>query len=302
MSAKLLWRIHTCLWPCLLAACSDDAVSSSDPPENPCARQCTAQADISQPHDALVEASGIVASVLHDDVFYAHNDAGDDARFFALDVSGAALGTYNLTNATALDWEDIARGPCADASKSCVYLADTGDNELERASYIVFRVEEPTALELGQNDVTAQALTFKYPDGPHNAEALLVHPDTARVYVVTKDADDTRLYAFPEALDTTAPMTLEFLGSVNVPGSKAIITGGDIHPDGDAILLRTKETLFEYALADISVESALTKAPCGLPIADEAQGEAIAWTRTGDGYVSMSEGQGEGVHVFACTQ
>lgn len=307
MSAVCLSRLGfvTCLSLSVsfvgLVGCSDDtaASSSNPPPEDPCEHECTAEADIPQPHSALVEASGLVSSAIHDDVFYAHNDAGDDARFFAFDASGAALGTYELTNGTALDWEDVARGPCADPEKSCLYFADMGDNDLERKSYILYRVEEPATLEPGKHDVTAQALTFKYPDASHNAEALLIHPETGRIYVVTKNEAQTRVYAFPEELDAAAPMTLEYLGAANVPGSEALITGGDIHPDGSTILLRTKEHLFEYAL-DGAVEDALAAKPCGLPLANEEQGESVTWTKSGDAYVTLSEGKNQSLHVFSC--
>ena len=36
---------------------------------------------------------------------------------------------------------------------------------------------------------------LKYPDGPHNAEALLISPDDATVYVVTKEAFVGAVYA-----------------------------------------------------------------------------------------------------------
>src|SRR5262249_35783673 len=61
---------------------------------------------------AIHEASGIVASALHEDTYYVHNDSGDRARFFAVSGSGADLGTYNVSGAGAVDWEDVARGPC----------------------------------------------------------------------------------------------------------------------------------------------------------------------------------------------
>ena len=49
---------------------------------------------------------------MRDDVFFAHNDSGDTARFFAVSRTSVVMQTFNLDGATATDWEDIASGPC----------------------------------------------------------------------------------------------------------------------------------------------------------------------------------------------
>ena len=71
--------------------------------------------------NALVtELSGIAASRAHPGVFYAHNDSGDSARFFAFDASGNTIGEFVLQGITAVDWEDMALGPCP--AGSCLFL------------------------------------------------------------------------------------------------------------------------------------------------------------------------------------
>ena len=75
-----------------------------------------------------IEISGVVASLAHDGVYYVHNDSGDSARFFAVDVTGKALATFTVSGATAVDWEDLARGPCPTTAGTCVFLGDIGDN------------------------------------------------------------------------------------------------------------------------------------------------------------------------------
>src|SRR5262245_54001674 len=68
----------------------------------------------------LIELSGLAASADHAGAFYAHNDSGDTARFFALDAMGADLGVYTLEAGVADDIEDIARGPCG--AGSCLFI------------------------------------------------------------------------------------------------------------------------------------------------------------------------------------
>src|SRR5206468_183531 len=93
---------------------------------------------------ALTELSGIAASRANPGVLYVHNDSGDTARFFAIDQAGALLAEFDLPGVTAVDWEDIAVGPCGAGGGSCVYLGDIGDNNLTRSDYAVYRVREPS--------------------------------------------------------------------------------------------------------------------------------------------------------------
>ncbi|NUP09857.1 MAG: hypothetical protein HOW73_27740 [Polyangiaceae bacterium] len=249
----------------------------------------------------LVEASGLAASSVHEGAFYAHNDSGDTARFFAFGADGSDLGTYDVAGANAIDWEDMSRGPCADPKKSCLYFGDIGDNDTERKTYVVYRVEEPATLGPGTFTVQSEAFTFRYPDGSHNAEALLVHPTTGVVYIVTKSASAAKIFAFPTPLDSKKTATLVELGEATVPDLIPLVTGGDIHPSGTGVLLRTYTSIWLYPIArGGTVEAALAAKPCSLPTSVERQGETVAWTPSGDGYRSISEGSRQTVHGVTC--
>lgn len=258
--------------------------------------------DLSTPKSAgLVEASGLAASGVHPGVFWAHNDSGDSARLFAFGEDGAARGNYDVAGLDPVDWEDMSRGPCADPAKSCLYIGDIGDNGRSRSTYTLVRVEEPAALAPGGATLTPEVFTFQYPDGSHNAEALMVHPQTGVVYIATKSARATRVYAFPTPLSASQTMTLEDVGQATVPDLLALVTGGDIHPAGDGVLLRTYSTVWYYPIArGQAVGAALAGTPCALPTPVEGQGETVAFTLTGDGYRTLSEGAGEVLHGVSC--
>ncbi len=249
----------------------------------------------------IVEASGIVASAVHPGVLYAHNDSGDSARFFAIGAQGEDLGSYVLSGASATDWEDIARGPCQSANESCLYLADVGDNNQVRSSYTIHRVVEPAALAAGVNAVAHETFTFQYPDGSHNCEAILVHPATGTITLVTKDR------AGPQAYELAAPLaagpTLTATGPTEVVLGDLLplVTGGDIHPRGTAVLLRTYTSVWSYPMVPgQAAAEALAGGPCELPAAGEQQGEAIGWARSGATYFTLSEGASETVHAVSC--
>lgn len=268
-----------------LAACDESCSPPAAPPACPCERP-TRQGVLER--KAIDEASGIAASRKHPGVFYVHNDSGDAPRIFAIDDRGRDRGEIAITGAEAVDWEDIAVGPCGD--DSCIYVGDIGDNDEERTSYTVYRIREPEQL---RGHAAAEPIVFTYPDGAHDAETLLVHPTTGRAYVVTKvKSKPAGLYALPSSSGGVA----EHLAEVRLPHK---VTGGDVHPSGSGLALRSDGEAFFYALPNDDVGAAFTSPKCKLPLSTDPDGEALGFTR--EGYVTVSEGKKAGVWVTACT-
>ncbi|MBK8258382.1 MAG: hypothetical protein IPK82_37670 [Polyangiaceae bacterium] len=247
----------------------------------------------------LNEASGIApASVAG--AYFVHNDSGDTARFFATNCKGDDLGEYNVQGADAVDWEDMARAPCG--PKVCLYFGDIGDNLAERPNVAIYRVYEPPSLSNGKFDVLSEKMTLVYPDGGHDSEALLVHPITGEIALVTKVNEGvSAVYTTPEAFSAGATATLVKGPSVSPPDGSARFTGGSVHPEAKGILLRTYTNLFFYPMTpDQTLSQALSAAPCIIPAVLELQGEAVTFTLDGSGYVTVSEQTGQSLHVYTC--
>ena len=79
----------------------------------------------------------------HPGVLWTDNDSGERAYVYATDLTGADRGFVRIDGARAVDWEDIALGPCPTRKGPCLYLADTGDNDRTRKSVIIYAVPEP---------------------------------------------------------------------------------------------------------------------------------------------------------------
>lgn len=243
----------------------------------------------------ITEASGIAASRVHTGVYYVHNDSGGAPRFFALDLGGQNLGSYVVNTAAAVDWEDIATGPCADGTTdSCVYLADIGDNAMTRGSYVIYRAREPVSISPMGGNVSGEAITFTYPDGNHNAEALIVDPTSGQLFIVTKTMGVAGLYRFP--LPLTPGVQLERVGDVSVPGL-GLVTGGSAHANG--VLLRTYGDVVLYDQG-MDVAQRLTAPGCAVSAPGELQGEAVEWHPDGLSYVTVAEGQGPPLYEMRC--
>jgi hypothetical protein len=261
---------------------------------------CSQPTEAGTPQSSNIdETSGMATSAIHGGAFYVHNDSGDSARFFATNVNGDDLGTFNVTNAKAIDWEDMARGPCADKKQSCLYFGDFGDNLERRSDYVVYRVPEPATLGGGTTSVTAEAFPFQYPDGSHNSEALMVHPTTGAVYIVTKTMGQPKLYELPQPLDGSSKATAILRGNVQVPDLVPLVTATDFDSSG-GVFLRTYTSVWYYpAKSNGSVPQALADAPCPLPAPSETQGEAIA-SASGGFFRTLGEGQGEPIFSSVC--
>ena len=242
--------------------------------------------------DPVVELSGLVASRSQPGVLFAHNDSGDTPRFFALSaLNGGVQQEFLVQSASNRDWEDIALGPCS--SGTCLFLGDIGDNARVRTDYALYVVPEPLVTSGGvMMNVPSQKLPYEYPMAEkHNAESLLVDPHSGRPYIVTKEPNGqpSFVYRFPMPLTPGVSATLELVTTLTVPGLTDLqLTGADVSPCGDAVLLRMYNRLV-IQRGDGGVESALAGAPTNVPVAQEVQGEAVAFAADGRSYFTASE-------------
>ena len=121
------------------------------------------------------ESSGVAVSRAHPGVLWTHNDSADGAYVYATDLTGADRGFVRIEGARAVDWEDIALGPCPARRGACLYIADTGDNDRTRRSVVIYAVPEPDPPGKGTGPVRsapAAALRIKYSGGPDDVEAI----------------------------------------------------------------------------------------------------------------------------------
>ncbi|MDQ3897626.1 MAG: hypothetical protein M3326_10370 [Actinomycetota bacterium] len=251
---------------------------------------------------AVTESSGLVASRRSPGLLWTHNDSGDQPFLYCLDMQARSCGTWRVTGAEAVDWEDIAAGPGPRAGEPYLYVGDIGDNLGQRKEIVVYRVLEPAAGGGGPVPTTASpaatapadALRLRYPDGPRNAEALLVHPVTGDVYVVAKDAQSAGVYKATAPLDASRTTTMARVGTIRLgAGSAGLeqVTGGDISPDGRRVALSTYAEGYELQLAPDAgaFDDIWTQPLAPVALGPRLQGEAIAYRLDGRALLTTSE-------------
>ncbi|MES2377752.1 MAG: hypothetical protein V4553_14295 [Bacteroidota bacterium] len=245
------------------------------------------------------EISGIAASGIAKDTYYVHNDSGDTSRFFAISPAGKLISTiYYKGTPTALqgvfDCEDIAVGPGPDAKKSYVYIADIGDNGAARKHITIYRIAEQASLLKDSNvNTTATPLHLKYPDGPKDAEAMMIDPQQKLIYIVSKRSDTVRVYTTPLAFKANDTVTMTYRAKLFFKGFKPFkwITAADISKDGKQVLVKSYEKVYYWKRDGAEpIWKTLQRKPEEPNYQQEKQGEAIGFAADGKGYYTISEG------------
>lgn len=272
-------------FPCVLAASIGSACVGRDAPPTSEAPFLAGARVGALRTEAIREASGLAASALHAGTYWLHNDSGDEARLFAVDSTGALRATVRIAGARNRDWEDIAR------RADTLFIADIGDNDAVHDAVDVYAVLEPRRLV----DTLLTPLArhrLRYPDGPRDAEAFLVDPLTGDWFIVTKREPRAHLYWLAAARRSDSLLTLE-----RIVGTLPLrrVTAADVSPDGSEVLLKTYDAVFHWKrVGEELLALTLFRPPTPLPYRPEPQGEAIAFSATGDAYLTVSERDGRG--------
>ncbi|HVT30533.1 MAG TPA: PEP-CTERM sorting domain-containing protein [Lacipirellulaceae bacterium] len=254
-------------------------------------------------NSAITEASGIAASRMSPNVLWTEEDSGNPAQVYAMTPAGTDLGTYKLSGAGNVDWEDIAVGPGPAAGTQYIYVGDIGDNNSVRSTIAVYRVPEPVVSDV-QSPVTVtltgvSKFTFAYPDRAHDAESMFVDPLTKDIYIITKrDATYKYVYraAYPQSTSGTTTLTLV----ASLLNSNAL-TAADISPDGSEIIIRSYATssgLLYQRPSGRTIADAFATTPIAIPLHSETQGEDIGFDAAGWGYYTTSEGSHQPIYYF----
>lgn len=257
----------------------------------------------------LKEISGLVHSKHNPNLFWVHNDSGDDPKIYALSSTMNIEREFLLEKAQHIDWEDMAGGNYE--GKPYLFIGDIGDNAARRTSIAVYQVEEPLVIASNeQARLSATPIELIYPDGPRDAEALLFDERTKELIIVTKRDAEARVYAISlKSINFKGQNQLQFIGTLkleplalDIPPMRRYlhyITAADQHSNGQVIIKNYYRTwLYENEALLPLKEVLITQKPIQLPYFLEQQGEAIAFDIDGMGYYTTSECADDGTtHV-----
>ncbi len=232
----------------------------------------------------LNEMSGLAFSKLHQDLVYVHNDSGGEPKIYILDSLGNQLGEIELLGAKNRDWEDIAVGPGKDGLSS-IYVGDIGDNFAQYEYITVFRIPEPIHLKPSMR-VPPEKINLKFPNGPMDAETLMVDPKTGDIFILSKRDKENTLFRLAADRFGEGEAVLEEIMKLPLTSS----VGGDISQDGAQIIIKNYLDVYYWQrIGDEDLAESLSRNPIRLPYSPEPQGEAIGFTPAGEAFYTISE-------------
>jgi hypothetical protein len=227
------------------------------------------------PIPGIQEVSGIEWSSRRR-VLWLHEDSGNPARLYAVTRTGRPRTSMAVTNATNHDWEDMA------LAGGRLWIGDIGDNGSKRSEIQVYVMPEP---RLRAHSVRAKVLHVHYPNGPHNAEALVVDASLKHLFIITKErnrnlADVYR--ANVRSLKNVTSRRLVRIGRIHI-GS---VTAADLGPEGLVVKNYRRGLLFRWQ-RDHRVATAIQGPPCPISVGG---GESITFS-SGHRLYAIPEGR-----------
>ncbi|GGX63246.1 WD40 repeat domain-containing protein [Streptomyces minutiscleroticus] len=233
----------------------------------------------------ITESSGLAASRAHPGIYWTHNDSDDGPYLYAVDGrTGKTVATVTMTGVgDPRDVEAISLGP-----DGALYVGDIGDNLNGSWDHVwIYRVPEPE--ELKDQTVRATQYVVRYADGARDAESLMVHPKTGRVYIVSKNEDGGGLYEGPAELSASGANVFRRVAEIGLWATDAAFS-----PDGRQLAVRG---YFGGIAYDWNDGSPKRRGRLNVPL--QPQGESLTYTPDGSTLLYGSEGERSSVRPEA---
>jgi hypothetical protein len=238
--------------------------------------------------EIVTETSGLL---FYNGKIWTHNDSGGQPILYQIDsTSRTLLRQVFISNASAIDWEDITR------DNTHLYIGDIGNNEGNRTDLCIYKIP---LVELENDTAYAIKISYSYPDqsdfSPRNqnhnfdAEALIALGDS--LYIFSKNWQDLRSKCYTLPKDTGTHIA-QLSGEFYVGG---LITGAEFDPIDSLIFLTAYTKLlapFVYLLWDFDQQPfSGNKRKVDIPLAFH-QFEAVSLSGTSRQFFLSNESLG----------
>jgi hypothetical protein len=196
------------------------------------------------------ESSGIEKT--GPNTFWSHNDSGGQPDIYKFDSSGTLLKTLTISNATNIDWEDIAEDNLGN-----FYIGDFGNNNNNRSvansnGLKIYKITDPDLI--APNSTTAAIINFEYvdrnfsaPSTNHNfdMEGFFFFNDSLHLFTKNRTSPTNgwiKHYILPSTPGTFTAMVVD---SFNNGGVR--ITSADISPNYKTVALLAQNNIWLFS-------------------------------------------------------
>lgn len=198
----------------------------------------------------LEENSGL--AILDSTSLWTIEDGSNPDHIYQVDLKGRILKEFKVKNARNEDWEDLASDP-----EGHVYIADLGNNSLNREELVIYKLPDPRK-EPGDK-IDAEHIKLRYPTGKkgssengnkrHDSEAIFYRE--GYLYIITKDraspfTGEAFIYKIPAKKGYYVASLVGTFTPCRVRGV-CEVTAADISPDGSRVVLLGYGTLWVFS-------------------------------------------------------
>lgn len=211
---------------------SDFSISESIIPlDNDGVPTALAPTEIAELPNSQSEISGL--AIVNGRLF-SHNDGGNSNELFELNATtGEVIRTIKVSNATNVDWEDLA------VSASELYIGDFGNNSGTRKDLAIYKLKLDELLN--SNEVTAEKISYTLSDQTdfqsspnatnYDCEAMIFWE--GQLYLFSKNWKDTKTNVYSLSAEKGNRIA-ELKGNFDTQG---LITGACTNQKGNLVLL-----------------------------------------------------------------
>ena len=125
------------------------------------------------------ESSGLAPVRGRPGAYWTHNDSGDTARLFMIDLTGRLLEERPIPNATNADWEDVA------TDGDTIWIDDAGNNGNARRDLCLYAVPARGGSAVRYPIVYPDQTAFP-PERDRRFDCEAIFPRKGRMYLITK--------------------------------------------------------------------------------------------------------------------
>ena len=129
-----------------------------------------------------------------------YNDSGDAANLYEIDsLSGIIVRTVSISNATNIDWEDMAE------NDTHIFIADIGNNNGDRLDLKIYSILKSDFKN--NSSISAEIISFSYEDqadfsSPPNSsnfdtEGIVVYENNLLIFTKNWADFETNVYKIP---------------------------------------------------------------------------------------------------------
>ena len=171
--------------------------------------------------DKLSESSGLAYI---DGTLWTHNDSGGEPKLYAIDKSnGKVLKTVTITNASNVDWEDLA------FNQTYLFIGDFGNNRGTRKNLKIYKIKRDNLKT--KTEVEAEIIEFSYatqtdfksnPNTNYDCEAFIAYEN--KLYLFSKNHGNRKTDMYVIGTDAGVEVA-EKVSSFN---TQALVTGASI--------------------------------------------------------------------------